>query len=307
VMAIVAAVALALIAGGLLAYFLTKGETKPVPNVVGTQLPAASTVLRNAGFGVQVDRVTSDAPRDRVLREDPQPGTKVDAGSNVNLTVSDGPGDATVPDVTNLPSGQARTALEKAGFQVTVQREASDTINRNRATRTSPPGGSLAQRKSNVTLFLSSGPAQVTVPDVVGQSESSASGELSNAGLRTDITEEESADQQPGTVLRQDPAAGVKVAKGSTVAIVVAKAPAQVTVPDVTGSDQAGAEQRLGAAGFNVSTQTRAVTDPAQDGVVVAQRPSGGTRADKGSTVTIVVGKASTPTTPAPGVVSPTP
>jgi serine/threonine-protein kinase len=307
VMAIVAAVALALIAGGLLAYFLTKGETKPVPNVVGTQLPAASTVLRNAGFGVQVDRVTSDAPRDRVLREDPQPGTKVDAGSNVNLTVSDGPGDATVPDVTNLPGGQARTALERAGFQVTVQREASDTIDRGRATRTSPPGGSLAQRKSSVTLFLSSGPAQVSVPDVVGQSESSATAELSNAGLRTDITEQESTSQQPGTVLSESPAAGAKVAKGSTVAVTVAKAPAQVTVPDVSGSPQASAEQRLGAAGFNVSTQTRPVTDPAQDGVVVAQRPSGGTRADKGSTVTIVVGQASTPTTPAPGVVSPTP
>jgi serine/threonine-protein kinase len=300
-MAIVAAVALALIAGGLLAYFLTKGETKPVPNVVGTQYPAAYTVLRNAGFEVQKNLVTSDAPRDRVLREDPQPGTKVDAGATVNLTVSDGPGQATVPDVTNLPAGSARKALEGAGFQVSVQRETSDTIDKGRATRTSPPGGSLAERKSTVTLFLSSGPAQITVPDVVGQSESSATAELSNAGLRSDITEQESADQQPGTVLSQSPAAGVKVAKGSTVTVTVAKAPAQVTVPDVTGSDQASAEQRLGAAGFNVATQTRPVTDPAQNGVVVAQRPTGGTRADKGSTVTIVVGQApSTPTTTTP-------
>ena len=63
---------------------------RPVPDVVGTQYPAAVTALHNAGFKVQQDKVTSDAPRDRVLREDPQPGTKVDEGSTITLTVSDG-------------------------------------------------------------------------------------------------------------------------------------------------------------------------------------------------------------------------
>jgi serine/threonine-protein kinase len=304
--AIVAGIALLLIAGGLLAFFLTRGEQRPVPDVVGTQLPAASTVLRNAGFGVETDRVTSDAPRDRVLREDPQPGTKVDEGSTVTLTVSDGPGQATVPDVTNLPGAQARRALEKSGFHVLTQREASDTIDRGRATRTSPPGGSLAERKSNVTLYLSSGPAQVTVPDVSGQSESSATAELSNAGLRTDITEEES-DQAAGTVLRQDPAAGTRVAKGTTVTVVVAKTPAQVSVPDVTGQGEDAANQQLSGAGFDVATQTRTVSDPAQDGIVLSQRPRGGAQASRGSTVTIVVGQAGTPTTPAgtPGAAAP--
>jgi eukaryotic-like serine/threonine-protein kinase len=243
--------------------------------------------------------VTSDAPRDRVLREDPQPGNKVDEGSTITLTVSDGPGQATVPDVTNLGAGQARKALEKAGFQVTTERETSDTIDKGRATRTSPPGGSLAERKSTIRLFVSSGPAQVTVPNVTGQSESSASSEISNAGLRTDIAEQES-DQPEGTVISQDPAAGTNVAKGSTVTLVVAKAPAQATVPDVTGESEDVANQRLSAAGFDVSSQTRTVSDPAQDGIVVSQRPSGGSRAGKGSPVTIVVGQATTPTTPAP-------
>ncbi|MFL5956778.1 MAG: PASTA domain-containing protein, partial [Solirubrobacterales bacterium] len=299
--AIVGAIALVLIAGGLLAFFLTRGAAqRAVPDVVGSQLPAAVANLHNAGFKADVQRVTSDAPRDRVLREDPQPGSKVDEGSTITLTVSDGPGQATVPDVTNLSGAQARAALRKAGFDVNTQQEASDTIDRGRATRTSPPGGSLAERRSSITLFLSSGPSQVTVPGVTGQSESSASSELSNAGLRTDITEEESSDQQAGTVLRQDPGAGTRVAKGSTVTIVVAKTPAQVTVPDVTGEAEDAANRRLGDAGFQVSTQTRTVTDPAQDGVVVAQRPSGGTRTDRGSTVTIVVGQAGTPTTPTP-------
>jgi beta-lactam-binding protein with PASTA domain/tRNA A-37 threonylcarbamoyl transferase component Bud32 len=304
--AILAAVALLLIAGGLLAFFLTRGANqRAVPDVVGTQYPAAVAALHNAGFKVDQQKVTSDAPRDRVLREDPQPGTKVDEGSSITLTVSDGPGQATVPDITNLSAAQARKALEKAGFQVSTQRETSDTIDKGRATRTSPPGGSLAERKSTIRLFISSGPAQVTVPDVTGQSEGSASAEISNAGLRTDITEQES-DQPAGTVISQDPGAGRNVAKGSTVTLVVARAPSQVTVPDVTGETEDAANQQLSAAGFSVSSQTRPVSDPAQDGVVVAQRPTGGARANKGSTVTIVVGQATTPTTPAPsGVAAP--
>ena len=258
VMAILAGIALLLIAGGLLAFFLTRGATQvAVPDVVGGQLSTAAAQLHNKGFAVDVQRVTNDAPRDRVLREDPQPGAKVDEGSTVTLTVSDGPGDAPVPDVTNLPGGQARKALQRAGFAVITQQEPSDTIDRGRATRTSPPGGSLSQLKSSVTLFLSSGPAQVAVPDVTGQSESAATAEISNAGLRTDITEQES-DQPQGTVLRQDPVGGVKVAKGSTVTIVVAKAPTQATVPDVTGQDEAAArrQHRMGAARRPTGTQS---------------------------------------------------
>jgi beta-lactam-binding protein with PASTA domain/tRNA A-37 threonylcarbamoyl transferase component Bud32 len=299
-MLILAGIAALLILGGLLAFLLTRGaDQRAVPNVVGTQYPAAVAALHNAGFKVEREGVTSDAPRDRVLREDPQPGTKADDGSTITLTVSDGPGQATVPDVTNLSSAQARKALQKAGFQVNTERETSDTIDKGRATRTSPPGGSLAERNSTVRLFISGGPAQVTVPDVTGQSESSASAEISNAGLRTDITEQES-DQPEGTVISQDPAAGANVAKGSTVTLVVAKAPSQATVPNVTGETEDVASQRLSSAGFDVSSQSRPVTDPSQDGVVVAQRPSGGARVGKGSTVTIVVGQATTPTTPTP-------
>ena len=95
--------------------------------------------------------------------------------------------------------------------------------------------------------------------------------------------------------------------KGTTVTIVVAQAPTQVTVPDVTGQSEDAATQQLSGAGFNVSSQTRPVTDPAQDGVVLSQRPGGGARASQGATVTIVVGQATTATTPGgtPGAVAP--
>jgi eukaryotic-like serine/threonine-protein kinase len=294
---IAGAVILLLLLAGL-AFFLTRPDKVKVPDVVGKDYQAARIVLVNAGFHVQREGQTSPtATKDRVLREDPQPNSSVDKGSTITLTVSDGPGTALIPDVTNLTVARAREALEQQGFKVAVQREPSDTFARGRVTRTSPPGGTQIERQSTVTLFVSSGPAQVVVPNVTGQNEASASAELSNVGLKADVTEEESQ-ETPGTVLRQSPAQGTKVAKGSTVTIVVAKEPTKVAVANVVGEDQASASSTLSAQGLTVVTRTTQVTDEAQDGLVQSQDPTEGTRVAKGTRVTIFVGQFTTATTP---------
>jgi len=294
---LIALAVILLLAGGGLAFALTRPEKVEVPDVVGKQYEGARIALVNAGFKVERDGVTSDVPKDRVLREDPQPGTQAKKGATITLTVSDGPGTAIVPDVTNLPESQAKKALKESGFKTTTQDEASDSIEKGRATRTSPSGGQQIERGTLVTIFISSGPAKVTVPNVTGQNEASATSELSNVGLKADTTEEES-DEDPGTVIRQSPSAGSKTDKGATVTIVVAKAPSKVAVPGVVGQDQGAASSALSAAGLTVVTDTQAVTDQNQDGVVVDQDPAEGTKVKKGSKVTIVVGKFTPPTPP---------
>jgi serine/threonine-protein kinase len=297
---LIALAVILLLAGAGLAFALTRPEKVAVPDVVGKQYEAARIVLVNAGFKVQRDGVTSSVVKDRVLREDPQPGSKVKKGDTITLTASDGPGTAIVPDVTNLPEAKAKQALKDAGFKTTVQTEASDTIPKGRATKTSPSGGDQIERGTLITLFVSSGPAKVTVPNVTGQNEASASAELSNVGLKADATQEES-NQDPGTVIRQSPTSGSKVDKGATVTIVVAKAPTKVAVPGVVGQNQGEASSSLSAAGLTVITDTQDVTDPAQDGIVVGQNPAAGTKVKKGSTVTITVGKFTAPTPTTPG------
>ena len=300
---IIAAAVILLLAVAGLAFALTRPDKVSVPDVVGKQFDAARIVLVNQGFKVERQGVTSTVPKDRVLREDPQPGTKAEKGSTVTLTVSDGPGTTVVPDVTNLPEKRAVKIIEEQGFKTTVQREPSDSIAKGRATRTSPSGGQQIERGTVVRVFVSSGPAKVTVPNVTGQNEASATSEISNAGLKADVTEEES-EESPGTVLRQSPAGGTKVDKGDTVTLVVAKAPTRVQVPGVIGQDQGAASSALSAAGLTVVTDTQDVSDLAQDGVVVDQDPREGTQVKKGSKVTIVVGKfvaPPAPTTPAPG------
>ncbi|MDX6642839.1 MAG: eukaryotic-like serine/threonine-protein kinase, partial [Solirubrobacteraceae bacterium] len=290
---------LGLVALGILA--LTgafSAEKVAVPNVVGTSLSTAATVLENKGFHVQTQQVISDQPRDTVLRMDPQPGTKVKKGSTVTLRVSNGPGQAAVPNVENVPRRDAERRIKKAGFKVSVSREASDTIAFGNVTRTVPPAGTQIDKQSTVTMFVSTGPPQVAIPAVIGKGQDSATADIINAGLKVSVTEQDSS-KEPGTVLNQTPGAGTLAPKGSTVDLVVARAPRQVTVPNVRGQDQGAASSAITAAGLSPSVSTQTVSNPSQDGKVIDQSPSGGAKANRGSSVSITVGKVSpTPTTP---------
>ncbi len=292
---VVAAAILAVVAA-LILLFVLRPEQRPVPNVVGTQLDAALTVLRNKGFKPEVQRVINPAPRDTVLSEDPQPGSKASEGSTVALKVSDGPGQAGVPDVTKLSKADARKALEKAGFKAAFDQEASDTVPAGDVTRTVPPAGTQADRGSTVTVYTSSGPGAVSVPDVTGQAQASAEAELVNAGLKVTTSQQDSS-QDPGTVLSQDPSPGTSVDKGGSVAIVVARqsqgAQSRSQVPSVVGQEEGTASAALEGAGFTPATRDRAVKTAGQDGQVLAQSPAGGARARPGATVTMTVGRFS--------------
>jgi serine/threonine-protein kinase len=80
------------------------------------------------------------------------------------------------------------------------------------------------------------------------------------------------------------------VSRGATVTIVVSTGRPQVTVPDVVGIGEDRATARLSAAGLSAARQERPVTEPADDGVVIEQRPGAGTEVDQGAQVVIVIG-----------------
>ena len=297
---IVAIVAILVIAGAGLAFALTRPEKVSVPNVVGQNVSTASTVLENAGFKVDIQRITDDNPKDRVIRQDPQPLTSVDKGSTVTLRVSDGPGDVTVPTVEGQSQDEAEKRLRAAGFKVRVVEQSSDSVAKGLAIQTTPDGGNRIEKGATVTLVISTGAVQVTVPSVTGSSQGAAESTLNNAGLRVAVTEKES-DQDPGTVLSQSPGGGSRVDKNSTVSIVVAKAVTKVEVPDVVGQDQGTAATTLSGLGLTVVIQEEAVTDPAQDGQVLNESPPARTQVKKGTKVTIVVGRFDNPIPPDPG------
>jgi len=99
-------------------------------------------------------------------------------------------------------------------------------------------------------------------------------------------------------VLAQSPAAGGSVHAGQKVELTVAKAPKEITVPEVEGAAQAAAAAHLKDAGFTSKVVSVPSTEPAQVGVVLKQSPAAGTKARKGATVTLTVGAQLTTTTP---------
>jgi membrane peptidoglycan carboxypeptidase len=129
-----------------------------------------------------------------------------------------------VPNVVGQDIAQATATLEGAGLTVgTPVAQESDqprgTVLAQSATGRVPPG-------TTVTLTVSTGePEQVTVPNVVGMQRGQAEQALRGAGLGAAVTEQESADAAPGTVIASEPGAGASVAPGSTVTIVVARQP----------------------------------------------------------------------------------
>ena len=294
------AAAVILIGGGVAAYLLTRPAKVIVPTVVNQSLNDARTVLQNDGFGVSVLYVQDNHPAGTVIGQSPLAGVRADEGSTVNLTVSNGPGSVNVPSVSGLTAAQAKQELKAARLKVArTVTEASSTVPSGQATRTDPQSGQSLPVNSEVTLFISSGPAAVPVPDVTGQSQAAASSLLQSQGFSVSTSTQESTTVQPGNVISQSPPGGTKAQPGATVNLVIAKAPTTATVPDVTGSTAAAAKSALSVAGFSVTEKTQDTSKQNQDGIVLSQNPASGQTAKKGSAVTIVVGhyKPTTTTT----------
>jgi eukaryotic-like serine/threonine-protein kinase len=282
---------LALIAA--LLYVILSGalttEKRNVPRATGKQLVVARALMERAGFEVQTERVRSSQPFDQVVDQDPNPGEEAEEGSTVTLEVSDGPGNVLVPPVANLRQGQAIKDLEDAGLKVTVDSEFSDRVKEDFAIRTVPREGAEVTKGTRVRLLVSAGPEQVAVPEVTGLSRDSAEARLRDEGFGVSVLEQES-DETEGEVISQSPAGGTELPRGETVTITVSTGRPQVDVPDVVGLNERSARSRLSSAGLEPVTQTRTVTDPAQDGVVIEQRPGAGTQVDQGREVVIVIG-----------------
>jgi beta-lactam-binding protein with PASTA domain/predicted Ser/Thr protein kinase len=292
---------LLLAGGGLAAYLLSRPTKAVVPTVINEPLSTASAQLQNANFNVSTITVPSNSASGIVIRQSPQGGVKLNQGSTVTLTVSSGPGNATVPSVEGLPLAQAKQALTRANLKPgRVTAQSSSQVPKNQVISTDPAAGQTPPVGTKVTIIVSSGKPLVSVPDVTGQSEASAKSQLQAAGFSVGTTTTQSSSSvAPGDVISQSPSGGTQEVSGSAVDLVIAKAPAPTptSVPDVTGQTAAAGNSSLTSAGFKVVQQTKAVTKKKRNGVVISQSPSAGSSAKKGSTVTIVVGQYQAPTT----------
>ncbi|HEX5225783.1 MAG TPA: PASTA domain-containing protein, partial [Solirubrobacteraceae bacterium] len=295
--ALAALLVLAAVAAAL-AIVLSSSKHVRVPDVTGQTEQAALGSLRRAGLTPAPTLASSSTvPVGRVISQTPGAGTKLDEGARVDIAVSEGPGSAPLMNVEGLTAAQASARLKAAGFKPTAKQEASTSVAAGKVIGTEPPAGTETLLGSHVTIHVSSGPAPVKVPDVVGQTQSAAESALSNAGMLTGtVTQQTSSTQSPGTVLSQSPAGGASARAGGKVNLVVAKAPKEVAVPDVIGETEALATTALSEAGLKAKPVSVNTTDATQVGKVLAQTPSAGAHARRGSAVRISIGAQGTST-----------
>ncbi len=294
---------LALLACGvaaLVAYALTRPQQVGIPDVIGKNSDQATQILDSAGFKVAIKAVPSAVPRDQVVEQDPIPtdrgGGKVEEGSTVTLSVSSGPAIRAVPSIVGLSEADATKRLEKNGFKVNVMQQYSKSVPRGSVIGTSPAAGTQLSTLQPVTLLVSRGANTVVVPNVVGLNDQQALATLSNAGLSGTEVQKDSTEPQ-GKVLSQSPGSGKRVPRGSQVTIFASTG--AITVPDVTGLLRKDAVNTLKKAGFTPAVTEQTTSDPNEVGVVISEFPPGGSRGQRGDTVTISVGIAApTATTP---------
>jgi beta-lactam-binding protein with PASTA domain/predicted Ser/Thr protein kinase len=190
-----------------------------VPDVVGKTRDEAVSTLTSAGLKPQVHEIHTSKPPDTVTATDPKPGTKVVKGSRIRVNVSSGPKPVSVPYVVGLSFEDASSQLQNAGFAVARKNvdsdQPADTV------VDQDPKGSAAPN-ATITLSVSKGPNQSTVPDVTNQDESSARSTLKSAGFKVQVDRQDVNDPGlDGIVLSQDPPGNTRGDHGSTVTITV--------------------------------------------------------------------------------------
>jgi beta-lactam-binding protein with PASTA domain len=268
-------------------------------DVAGDPLVRARARLERAGLRVRVRRIESKRPRDEVLSQAPRAGGRVASGAVVVLTVARGtvaapkPARVSVPGVVGLSASDAVVALRDAGLQSRISLVPS-SASAGTVLRQTPAAGAAASRDAVVRLDVARirrAPkvVKVDVPNLVGASVAAARSQLRALGLVASVTRIPS-EQPTGTVVRQTPRPAARLSKGATVRLEVSSGAQTVDLPDVTGLDEESARSQLEDAGFEVRIVERPTSDPAEDGVVLTERPAPGSAA-QGSVVTLTVGR----------------
>ncbi len=260
-----------------------------VPDVLGRTPTEAAAILATANLSLETSAsdYSEDYAEGQIISTDPVPASSTRTGSTIEAVVSKGPERYDVPKLKKLTVKEADVALGAANLELGVQTEAyDDSVKAGDIVSSEPPAGTSVKPATAVAVVVSLGPEPVEMPNLVGTDGAAAVATLEDLGLKVDRSNKTSESVAKDLVISTDPGAGTTTFRGEKVEVVVSKGPPLVAVPNVVGKSESSARSELEQAGFQVS-----VNKPL--GFVVfgvnSQNPRGGTKAPKGSTVTITV------------------
>lgn len=290
----------------------TSKETVKVPSLAGKTVDEAKQELQAAGLelGTQSTQAHDTTPAGQIISQNPTANATVNKGSKINVVVSSGPGNTTLPTLTEgMTEAEVISTLEAAGFKATHDTsldDYSDTVAEGLFLKIDPAQANSTSitKGSEIKYGLSKGAQTTSVPyGLVGASYWDAESALNSAQLN--YTENRVNDDTVAvdTVISVEPGEGTEgLSLWSSVTITISNGPATVGVPtNLVGQDINSVSATLGNLGFYVSTSQQ--YDSSAAGTVLWVS-NAGEQLTKGSTINVTVsqGPEPTPTTQVPSV-----
>ncbi|MBI5230849.1 MAG: PASTA domain-containing protein [Coriobacteriales bacterium] len=195
-----------------------------VPDVKGKTKKEAEDALKKVGLKWTTTSGNSNSvDKGKVMSQAPDAGQQVPAGTSIGLTISQGPKAAAVPNVVGETEADAKSALEDAGLAEKVVSNYNSSVPKGQVYSQTPSNGTLVAPGTSVSIHVSKGappaPETVTVPNVIGDTQSQATSTLQGLGFKVSVSQ--IASGTAGEVVGQAPQADAKEPKRSTVSIVV--------------------------------------------------------------------------------------
>lgn len=202
------------------------------------------------------------------------------------------------PDFTGKTMQQAEEIAAEYDIKIKMGDEViSEDVDKGLIVSQDPKAGQTIKTGSTVTVNVSKGLGDGSVPNLVGKMEDDAAEYLQAAGFELGNVTTRASEESEGTILSQSPGAGEEAEKGTAVDIVVSDgSKAKATVPYVVGKSLSDAQSTLSSAGFNTGSISYEYSSSYSEGEVMWQQYGDGSSVKKGSTVDMKVSKGPKPT-----------
>ena len=234
-LAVIGIVAAAMALGG-------NQEMVNVPDVSNKPIAEARSELQAAGFtiGTETEVYNPDVEAGNVVSTDPAAGVQAAKGSSVNITISKGTEQVTVPDLRGMSADEAQRVLASYGLNGQQGDTVfSDDVEENRVAQQDIAAGTTAYKGDTITFHLSKGPETASVPNVQGLDFETARDRLEAAGFTVSLQwRDDSA--AVNTVIRQSVTGTAKL--GTTITLTISNGPAEEDETDTgnTGNNNGG-------------------------------------------------------------------
>lgn len=245
-----------------------------VPYLIGTEY-TDDLITKYSDFTIrfQPQQYDSTYQKGQIMYQEPAGGSRVTKGTEIVITVSLGeePTVKIMEDLTDVNQAEAESFLTGQGFQILVRQEASDAVEAGKVIRTDPAKGAELADGQTVSIWVSTGPETVTMPNVVDMTREAAwklLGEIQNINVVEQS--EASAYVEKGNVTRTDPKVGTQLVPGQNVVVYVSSGPATAVMPSVVGLYSQTAQKQLADLGFT-NVRTEMVKSDRPKGEVVYQ------------------------------------